>query len=163
MMNWKGLRVRCAVVIGFALGAVCCGLPSAAVAGGVHFGFGVEVPFQERVVVAPPVQMYSPPVVVERRARDRFVEEDVVPERVVVPRRVVVEREPVHRVVIEQPPTRIVVEPVVPRVVVESPAVVERRSTVTTWYSSAPRCTEYCEETTREYHEHSRNSSYYEY
>ena len=124
----------------------CC-LPSGAYAGGVHFGFGVDVPLPGHVVAAP-VELYSPPVVVERTAPKRVVVEEVVP-----PERVVIERKPLRRVVIEQPASRVVVvEPVPPGVVYEEPVVVERRSSVTTYYRRAPVVREYHEETEREYY-----------
>ena len=141
----------CAVVIFLALGAVFCCLPSGAYAGGVYFGLGVDVPLPGRPV-GPPVPLYAPPPVVVERAPDRVVVERAVPER-----RVVVDQ-PCPRVVVEQPPARVVVEQAPPRVVYEGPVVVERRSSVTTYYPPAPRYREYREETQSEYF--GRRSSY---
>ena len=150
--NWRCSAYRYVLVISVALGAVFCFLPSGAYAGGVYFGLGVDVPLPGHVV-APPVEVYPPPVVVERRSPGRVVVEEELP-----PERVFIERAPAHRVVIEQPPPRVVVESVPPRVVYEGPVVVERRSRVTTYYRPAPQFREYREETEREYH--GRRGSY---
>lgn len=145
--NWNFSTCRFAAALAVALAAVFCCMPSGAYAGGVYFGLGVDVPLPGRAV-GPPVPLYAPPVVVERAPERVVVEEKLPPERVVV------EREPVHRVVIEQPPPRVVVEQAPPRVVYEEPVVVERRSSVTTYYHTAPapRYREYREETEREYY-----------
>jgi hypothetical protein len=145
-------RYRSVVVIGVALGALLCCLPSGAIAGGVHFGFGVDVPLPGRVV-GPPVVVYRAPVVFERTQPEPVVLEEVVP-----PERVVIQRRPPRRVVIEQASPRVVVETAPPAVAYEEPVVVERRSSVTTYYRTAPRVREYREETEREYY--GRTSSY---
>jgi len=101
--NWRCSICRYASAIFITLGfAVCC-MSSDAYAGGVHFGFGIDVP-PPGYAVAPPEVVYPPPVVVERRPP---------------PPPVVVERTP--------PPPPVVVERT-PPVVYEGPVVVERRS-----------------------------------
>lgn len=141
--NWRCSIYRYALVIFLALGVLLCRAPSRAYAGGVHFGFGVDVPLPDCIVtpcIPPPAEVYTPPVVVEHAAP---------------PPRVVVEQAPPARVVIEQPPPRVVVEPAAPRVVYEAPpVVVERRSRETTYYRPAPRFHEYHEESERDYYEH---------
>lgn len=105
--RWSVCRYALAIfiIVGF---AVCC-MSSDAYAGGVHFGFGVDVP-PPGYAVAPPEVVYPPPAVVERRPP---------------PPPVVVERRP--------PPPPVVVERT-PPVVYEGPVVVERRSVYYYYY-----------------------------
>ena len=104
-------QFRFMLVLGAALGFVFCVMSSDVHAGGVHFGFGVDVPIPGPGY-GPPAAVY-PPVVVERTPP---------------PPPVVVERRPAP-VVVEQAPPPVIRRPA-PVVVYEEPVVVERRSTV---------------------------------
>jgi hypothetical protein len=64
--NWRCSICRYAAAIFITLGFALCCASSDAYAGGVHFGFGIDVP-PPGYAVAPPEVVYPPPVVVERR------------------------------------------------------------------------------------------------
>ena len=129
MENWRCSICGYAAVFFITIGwAVCCMSPDA-YAGGVHFGFGVEVP-SPGYAAAPP-EAYPPPAVVERPS---------------LPPPVVVER--------RSPPPSVVVERT-PRVVVyDEPVVVERRSTVYYYYRPSYEYHSYRVETGRTYYRH---------
>ena len=122
---------RYALALSITLGFVVCLMPPDVHAGGVRFGFGVDVPFPGPAV-APPV-MYAPPVVVER-----------------APRPVVVERTP-PPVMVEETAPPVVVTRTPPPVVYEGPVVVERRSTVY-YYPQSYQYRSHPVETEREYY-----------
>ncbi|MGV8075615.1 MAG: hypothetical protein AB2L11_13795 [Syntrophobacteraceae bacterium] len=65
MRNPKCPKYWYAFVLFVILSAVVCSMSSDVYAGGVHFGFGVDVPLPG-YAVSPPVMVYEPPVVVER-------------------------------------------------------------------------------------------------
>ncbi len=126
--NWRCSICRHAAVLFITLGfAVCCMSPDAC-AGGVHFGFGIDVP-SPGYVVAPP-EVYPPPVMVQRMP----------------PPPVMVQRMP--------PPPPVVVEPAPPVVVYDEPVVVERRSSVYYYYRPSYRYHSYHVETGRTYYRH---------
>lgn len=154
MVNGRWSTFGYAMAIFVAFNALFCYSPSWANAAGVQFGVGFDVQLPGRAA-PPPVEVYSPPAVVERRAPERVIVEEAAP-----PDRVVIEREPVHRVVVEQPAPRVKIVTAPPRVVeYEEPVIVEQRTTVTTtYYRPVQRAREYREETEREYYE--RRSSY---
>ncbi|MCE5334672.1 MAG: hypothetical protein LLG06_08760 [Desulfobacteraceae bacterium] len=85
-------------------------------AGGVHFGFGVDVPIPGSAYPPPPVVAYPAPVVVERTPPPPVVVERVAPAPVVV------EAAP--------PPPPAMIRRSAPVVVYEEPVVIEQRSTV---------------------------------
>jgi hypothetical protein len=66
MGNWRRSICRYASAIFITLGSAVFCMSSDACAGGVHFGFGIDVP-PPGYAVAPPEVEYPPPVVVERR------------------------------------------------------------------------------------------------
>ena len=131
MGNWRCSKYRYVLVLFIALGSAVCIMSSDACAGGVHFGFGVDVPLPSPAVY-PPVMVYPPPVVVERTP-------------------------PPPRVVYEQAPPPVVVRRTPPVVVYEEPVVVERRSTVY-YYPQAYQYRPYQETTEREYYQRSSRS-----
>lgn len=108
-------------------------MSSDAGAGGVQFGFGIDV---------------QPPVVVNRRPPP-----PVVVERMPAPPPVVVERTPLP-VVVERTvsPPPVVVEHRVHNVIYDEPVVVARRSSVYYYYRPAYRYHSYHVETEREYY-----------
>jgi len=63
--NWTCSVCRYASAILITLGFAVCWMSPDAYAGGVHFGFGIDVP-PPGYAVAPPEVVYPPPVVVER-------------------------------------------------------------------------------------------------
>lgn len=100
-------QFRCFFAVFVALGFALCIACSEARAGGISFGFGVDVPLPGPSY-GPPVAVPPPPVVVERM-------------------------HPPAPVVIEQvtpPPPPVVVRRAPPTVVYEGPVVVEQRRTV---------------------------------
>jgi len=125
--NWRCSICRYAAAIFITLGFALCCASSDAYAGGVHFGFGIDVP-PPGYAVAPPEVVYPPPVVVERRPP---------------PPPVVVERRP--------PPPPVVVERA-PPVVYEEPVVVERHSVYYYYYHPSYQYHAYHVETGREYY-----------
>jgi hypothetical protein len=64
--NWRCSVCRYAAAIFITVGFAVCWMSSDAYAGGVRFGFGVDVA-PPAYAVAPPEVVYPPPVVVERR------------------------------------------------------------------------------------------------
>ncbi len=136
----KGTR-RCSqcrfvLMLGMALGLVFCIMSCDVHAGGVHFGFGVDVPIPGPGY-GPPPPVY-PPVVVERTPPPP----PIVVERRPAPAAVVVEQAPPPPAVIRQP---------APAVVYEEPVVVERRSTVYYYPQTYQYRTQHVE-TEREYY-----------
>jgi hypothetical protein len=116
-------QYRFMLMLSITLGFVFCVLSSDVHAGGVHFGFGVDVPIPGPGY-GPPVSVY-PPVVVERTPPPL----PIVVDRRPAPAPVVVEQAP--------PPPPVVIRRPAPAVVYEEPpVVVERRSTV--YYYSQP-------------------------
>ncbi|MHC1741996.1 MAG: hypothetical protein AB9873_03075 [Syntrophobacteraceae bacterium] len=65
MKNPKGSRLCSVLMLVMSLGCVACATSSDVHAGGVHFGFGVDVPIPG-TSAPPPAVVYPPPVVVER-------------------------------------------------------------------------------------------------
>ena len=122
--NRRCSKYRYALVLFITLGSAVCIMSSDVSAGGVHFGFGVDVPLPAPAVY-PPMPVYPPPVVVERT--------------------------PPPRVVYEHAPPPVVVRRSPPVVVYEEPVVVERRSTAY-YYPQSYQYHTYREETAREYY-----------
>jgi hypothetical protein len=87
--KWRCSIYRYALVALITWGAIVYGMSSCVYAGGVHFGFGVDVPLPGYaapppvVFERPPVviERVAPPVVVERRAPVVVYEEPVVVEQ----------------------------------------------------------------------------------
>ena len=127
-MTKRGWSRYCYALVFFVvLGSAVCFLPSKVYAGGVYLGFGVDVP-SPGTVVAPPVPVYHPPVVVERTPQYPPV---------------VVER--------TAPPPPVVIRRTAPAVVYDGPVVIERHTTVT-YYPPSYQYRTYREETEREYY-----------
>ena len=120
MGNCKFSICRYASAILVVLGFAVCSMSSDAYAGGVHFGFGVEIP-SPGYAGPPPEVVYPPPAVVER---------------VAPPAPVVVERTAPPPVFVDRAPLQVpvVVEHAPPAVVYVQPVVVERRSSVYYYY-----------------------------
>ncbi len=78
--NRRTAKYRYAVALSIALGLALCSMPSDVLAGGVHFGIGIGVPFPA-YVAPPPVVIAPPAVVVERTPPVVVYEEPVVVER----------------------------------------------------------------------------------
>ncbi len=135
MVNRKCSICHYASVLLIVLGFAVFGMAADACAGGVRFGFGVDV--ASPGYGAPPPEVYPPDAVVEPAPP---------------PPPVVVERAPML------PPPRVVVERTPPVVVYDGPVVIERRSTVTYYYRPSYQYHSYHEETEREYH---RSTSYH--
>jgi len=125
--NWRRSNFYYVLVFFITLCSAVCSVSSCAYAGGVHFGFGVDVPPPVIVERAPP----PPPVVVERTP---------------APPSVVFER--------TSPPPAVVVERTPPEVVYEGPVVVERRSSVYYYYRPTYQYHSYQVETERNYYRH---------
>ena len=69
MANWRRSNFYYVLVFFITLCSAVCSVSSCAYAGGVHFGFGVDVPPPVIVERAPPPEVvYEGPVVVERRS-----------------------------------------------------------------------------------------------
>lgn len=127
MSNWRRSRLFYALVFFIIPGAAVCSVSSYACAGGVQFGFGVDV---------------SAPVVVDRTPPPS----PMMVERVPMPPPVVVER--------TAPPPPVMVERVPPAVVYGDPVLVERRSTVYYYYRPSYQYHSYQVETERNYYRH---------
>lgn len=65
MRNPKGSRLYSVLLLFMSLGCAACASSSDVYAGGVHFGFGVDVPIPG-TSAPPPAVVYPPPVVVEQ-------------------------------------------------------------------------------------------------
>ena len=129
VVKWKSLICRCASALLVILGFAVFSMASDAYAGGVRFGFGVDV--ASPVYAAAPPEVYPPEVVVQRAPP---------------PPPVVVER--------TTPPPAVVVERIPAVVVYEGPVVVERRSRVYYYYRPSYQYHSYHVETEREYRSH---------
>jgi len=138
-----------AVVLCLLCSAVCF-MSSAADAGGVQFGFGVDVGPPVVVERTPP----PPPVIVQRPP----VPPPVVVGGPVMPPPVVVQRTaPPPPVVIQRvAPPPVIVEHEVPDVVYDAPVTVERRTTTTYYYYPAWQYRSYHVETQRDYYRQGR-------
>jgi len=135
--NWRHSEFCYVPVFLITLCSAVCGGSSYAWAGGVQFGFGVDV---------------SPPVVVERAPPPP----PVMVERLPAPPPVVVQRTPPPPPVLVErtlPPPPVVVERMPPEVVYEGPVVVERRS-VYYYYRPSYQYHSYQVETERNYYRH---------
>lgn len=138
MNNWKLSKYLYAFALFVIAGFVVCATSSAVQAGGVRFGFGVDLPIGSDPV-PPPVTVYESPVVVERPPCPPTPH--VMVERPVIPPRVVVERPaPPPAVIVRRPP---------PAVVYADPVVVERHTT-TYYYPNSYEYRSYYQETERE-------------
>ncbi|MEN6438468.1 MAG: hypothetical protein ABFD97_07790 [Syntrophobacter sp.] len=145
MKNRKFSKYLCAFALFAIPGFAVCIMAPDAQAGGVRFGFGVDLPIGSEPV-PPPVAVYESPVVVERAPCPP-------PPRVVMERPV-----PPPQVIVEQSAPVVVVRRPPPAVVYGEPVVVERRTT-TYYYPNSYQYRSQYQETEREYYRQ-RSSNY---